>query len=28
LPAISKSIDDLSEKVNTHLKAMGLEWTA
>lgn len=27
LPAISKSIDDLSEKLNTHLKAMGLEWT-
>ena len=26
LPVISKSIDDLSEKVAAHLKAMGLEW--
>lgn len=26
LPVISKSIDDLSDKVAAHLKAMGLEW--
>ena len=28
LPAISKSVDALSDKVADHLKAMGLEWTA
>ena len=26
LPAIEKSVDRLSEKVEVHLKAMGLEW--
>lgn len=25
-PALSKSVDDLSDKVTDHLKAMGLEW--
>ncbi|MEZ8582288.1 type I restriction-modification system subunit M [Vibrio splendidus] len=27
LPTLTKSIDDLSDKVANHLKAMGLEWT-
>ncbi|MEY0026760.1 type I restriction endonuclease subunit M, partial [Providencia rettgeri] len=27
LPDISKSVEDLSEKVADHLKAMGLEWS-
>ncbi|QQX80002.1 type I restriction-modification system subunit M [Shewanella sp. KX20019] len=27
LPALTQSIDDLSDKVSIHLKAMGLEWT-
>ncbi|WP_394185317.1 type I restriction-modification system subunit M [Pseudoalteromonas tetraodonis] len=27
LPTLSKSVDDLSDKVAGHLKAMGLEWT-
>ncbi|OEE62294.1 type I restriction-modification system subunit M [Vibrio splendidus] len=27
LPTLTKSVDDLSDKVANHLKAMGLEWT-
>ncbi len=27
LPTLAKSVDDLSDKVADHLKAMGLEWT-
>ena len=27
LPTLSKSVDDLSDKVAGHLKAMGLEWS-
>lgn len=27
LPTLSKSVDDLSDKVSGHLKAMGLEWS-
>ena len=27
LPTLTKSVDDLSDKVADHLKAMGLEWS-
>jgi len=27
LPVLTKSVDDLSDKVGDHLKAMGLEWS-